>query len=117
MDTPRYLFLSYILVKLLILLFKRIRYRNAAGKRLPREQWNLLASSLPNSVESVHVKNLLGMDSKNKLINGYSKAFPFFYVWRNDFRFSSRVVCVYAIIMLLLFFITVQVSVRVKFFS
>ncbi|CAF0965327.1 unnamed protein product [Rotaria sordida] len=113
MDIPRYLFLSYITVKLFSLLIKRIRFRKIDNKRLPREQYNLLFSSLPNSVESRYVKNLLGMRNRNKSMNRFAKLFPFIYVWRDDFRFSSRIVSIYAAISLLLFFITVQALVRI----
>ena len=109
-DIPRYLFLSYISVKLVSLLVKRIRHRSRGGMRLTRDQKNLLYSSLPHSVESRYVKNMLGIGAGNQPTNRFAKTFRFIYVWRNDFRFSSRIVCVYAAILLLLFFITAQVS-------
>lgn len=109
-DIPRYLFLSYISIKLVSLLFKRIRYRSKGGIELTRDQRNLLYSSLPHSVESRYVKNMLGISVDNGPTNRFAKTFRFIYVWRNDFRFSSRVVCVYAAIFLLVFFITAQVS-------
>ena len=36
--------------------------------------------------------------------------FRHIYEWRDDFRFSSRVVCVYASIFLMLVFTTIDVS-------
>ena len=109
-DIPRYVFLSYISIKLVSLLFKRIRHRSKGGIKLTRDQKNLLYSSLPHSVESRYVKNMLGITVDNGPANRFAKKFRFIYVWRNDFRFSARVVCVYAAIFLLLFFITAQVS-------
>jgi hypothetical protein len=112
-DIPRYMFLSYITVKLISLFFKRIRYRSTSSIELTRDQKNLLHASLPHSVESRYVKNMLGITVDKEPTNRFAKTFRFIYAWRNDFRFSSRIICVYAAIFLLLFFMTAQVSVRV----
>lgn len=108
-DIPRYLCLAYISAKLPMLLIKRIRERNSLDRRLTREQKNLLHSSLPHSVESQYVKRLLGMAGASEPTNRFAQLTSHIYAWRNDFRFSSRVVCVYASLFLLLYFLTIQV--------
>jgi len=113
-DIPRYLCMAYISVKLPRLLFKRIRYRHIAERQLTREQKDLLVSSLPHSAESRYVKKLLGMNSTQPPTNRFFRIVRFIYAWRDDFRFSSRVVCTYASIFLLLFFLTVKVSHLIK---
>ena len=109
-DVPRYFFLSYISVKLPMFLWKRLRQRHSTEKQLTREQKSLLYSSLPHSVEARYVRKLLGIDEKSESSNRLMQVIRFFYTWRDDFRFSSRVVCVYASVFLLLFFLTVEVS-------
>ena len=109
-DIPRYLFLSYISVKLPMFLWKRLRQKDTFEKRLSREQKTLLYSSLPYSAEARYVRRLFGMDKKPKSSNRFVQAARYIYTWRDDFRFSSRVVCVYSSIFLLLFFLTVKVS-------
>ncbi len=110
-DIPRYLCLAYISIKLPMLLIKHIRNRKLIDRRLTREQKNLLYSSLPHSAESRHVKRLLGMNNTETSTNRCANIFGHIYAWRNDFRYSSRVLCVYASVFLMLFFITVQVNV------
>lgn len=112
-DIPRYIFLSYISVKLPMLLYKRFRRRNSVDVNLTREQKTLLHSSLPYSVEARYVRQLLGLRSPTKSVNRFADTFRFIYAWRDDFRYSSRVMCVYASILLLLFFFTVKVSVSI----
>jgi hypothetical protein len=109
-DIPRYLFLAYICIKLLLLLIKQIRYRKIMGQELTREQKNLLYSSLPYSIESQYVANLFGLSEKKLSTNQITRLFRLIYTWRNDFQFSSRVICAYASIFFLLFFLTVQVN-------
>ena len=111
MDIPLYLFLSYVSVKLLMLTIKRLRHRHRGGLALNRDQKELLYSSLPHSIESRYVRNLLGMDpSLNKPRNRLLKLIPFLYEWRTDYGFSTRIVSVYAAIFLLLYCLTVQVN-------
>ncbi|CAF2476034.1 unnamed protein product [Rotaria sp. Silwood2] len=113
-DIPRYLFLSYVSIKLPILLFKRIRSRKLRVKPLTREQEYLLHSSLPNSAESRYVKNLFRLtNTEDVSMNRFARLCRSIYAWRNDFRFSSRVLCVYASIFFLLFFLTLQACVQV----
>ena len=113
-DIPRYLFLSYISVKLVSLLVKRLQHRPSIRKNLSREQKNLLYASLPDSIESRYVRKLLNPKINTMPMNRLASKFRFIYTWRDDFRFSSRVICVYAAIYLLLFFITVQVRLRLR---
>ena len=109
-DIPRYICLAYISVKLPMLLFKRIRCRKTTNPTYTREQQTLLHASLPHSVETLYVRNLLGYSdaavSKNCLAN-YSR---WAYHWRFDFRFSTRVLSVYASVFLVLFFVITQVN-------
>jgi len=114
-DIPRYLCLAYISIKLPMLFIKRLRDRKLADRRLTREQKSLLYSSLPYSTESRYVKKLLGMNSTDVPTNRFAQIVRHIYAWRDDFRFSSRVICVYASIFLLLFFLTVEVNITFKF--
>jgi hypothetical protein len=110
-DIPRYFFLSYICIELSMLVFKRIRYRKMnSGKELTCEQKNLLCSSTPDSIETKYVENLFGLREKNVPTNRLRQLLRFIYEWKDDFRFSSRVICVYASVFFLLFFLTVQVN-------
>ncbi|CAF5108787.1 unnamed protein product [Rotaria sp. Silwood1] len=109
-DIPCCLFFSYISIELPILFFKRIRSRKLRVKQLTREQKHLLHSLLPDSAESQYVKNLFRLTNINISINRLARLSQSIYTWRNDFRFSSRVLCIYASIFCLLFFLTLQVS-------
>lgn len=108
-DAPRYLCLAYLSITLPTLLFKRIRLRDQNKISLTREQRTLLYSSLPSSVEARYVKRLLGSDNTIVPTSRFSQTFRFIYEWRDDFRFSARVVCVYASTLLLVFLLTIQV--------
>ncbi|CAF1239647.1 unnamed protein product [Rotaria sordida] len=83
---------AYISIKVPILLYERIRHRHMRDKQLTREQKTLLYSSLPYSVEAQYVKKLFGMSNIKVSTNRFSQTFQFIYAWRDDFRFSSRVV-------------------------
>jgi hypothetical protein len=109
-DVPRYLFLSYISIKLPSLLIKRLLNRNRTEMRLTREQRILLQASSVNSVESKYVRNLFAKKKNSESVHPLIRCVRFVYHWRDDFRFSTRVVCVYAAISLLIFFFTVKVS-------
>lgn len=110
MDIPLYTFLSYISVKLLVSTIKRLRKPRHHGRILSRDQKELLYSSLPHSIESQYVRNLLGMENSNVPKSLFNKIFGWIYTWRNDYRFSSRIVSIYAAILLLLYFIMIQVN-------
>lgn len=109
-DIPRYLCLAYVSVKLPMLLIKRIRMRKSNEKRLSREKQNLLYSSLPYSSESIYVKRLLNMHRPAAPTSRLASLFLYVYEWRDDFRFSSRVISIYAVVFLMLFFIILEVS-------
>ncbi|CAF1338820.1 unnamed protein product [Rotaria sordida] len=83
---------AYISIKLPILLYERIRHRHMRDKKLTCEQKTLLYSSLPYSIEAQYVKKLFGMSNIKVSTNRFSQTFQFIYAWRDDFRFSSRVV-------------------------
>lgn len=109
-DVPRYLCLAYVSIKLPIFLYKRFRQRHKIDHRLTREQEVLLCSSLPDSVETRYVQRLFGIRKAVLSNRQCARISRFIYEWRDDFRFSSRVLSVYASVFLLLFFIAVQVK-------
>ena len=113
-DIPRYVCWSYIVIKLPFLLISRI-YRAATRDgsnhlRLTREEKVLLHSSAPHSVEMSYVRNLFRLKEHRSTSRYFiGRLLPkFLYEWRDDFRFSSRVICLYASVFLLLFFVTMQ---------
>ncbi|CAF1667935.1 unnamed protein product, partial [Adineta ricciae] len=120
-DIPRYLCWAYIVVKFPMLLIEKI-YQTAKKRNressshihLTREEKNLLHSSASHSVERSYVRNLFR--GKNRCLRSrllFGRLMPtFIYQWRDDFRFSSRIFCVYASIFLLLYFITIQSLIR-----
>lgn len=110
-DIPRCFFIAYICAELPILFVRRIRSKNLPERKLTREQINLLHSSLPDSIESKYVENLFGLTEKTVPKNSIARLFRLIYTWRDDFRFSTRVLCVYASIFYLLFFLTIQVNI------
>lgn len=109
-DIPRYIFLSYICVKLVALLIRKLTSRDAADHLITREQKILLYSSLPSSIESIYIRKVLRMETKDQPENYFYQRFRFIYEWREDFRFSARIICVYAAIALVLYYVTVKVS-------
>jgi hypothetical protein len=121
-DLPRYLCWAYIVVKLPMLLITKIhktiksKNRNSTNHlHLTREEKMFLHSSAPHSVEMSYVRNLfrpIHRRSTSRLFLG--RVMPkFIYQWRDDFRFSSRIVCVYASVFFLLIFMTIQVFIYV----
>lgn len=111
-DIPRFLCLSYISIKLPVIFIKRIVFQRKIDEQFSPEQKILLHSSLPTSVESRYVRKLFGLELSTQPTHNWMKYFEFIYKWRDDFRFSSRVLCTYSAIFLLLFFFTVKVSKR-----
>ncbi|CAF0776749.1 unnamed protein product [Rotaria sp. Silwood1] len=121
-DIPRYLCWSYILVKLPISLINKIvkirKHTNedqAKHLHLTREEKILLHSSTIYSVDISYVRNLFRpihqrITSRLFLAHLIPK---FIYQWRDDFRFSSRILCVYSSTFLLLFFMTIQACILV----
>ncbi|CAF0739179.1 unnamed protein product [Rotaria sordida] len=121
-DIPRYICWSYVIIKLPMLLINKIsttiKHKNKDQfKRLhlTREEKILLHSSAVHSVEMSYVRNLfrpINQRSTSRLF--LARLIPkFIYQWRDDFRFSSRILCVYASTCLVLFFITVQACILV----
>lgn len=122
-DIPRILCWSYIVVKLPMLLIQKIyttiKHRNERGDRhfhLTREEKILLHSSAPHSVEMSYVRNLFRpadqRSPKSRLF--LARLIPnFLYHWRDDFRFSARVLCVYSSVILILFFVTQEACILV----
>ena len=110
-EIPRYFFLGYIAVQLPIFFVQRLKARQSQVKRLTREQDNLLHASLPDAMETKYVENLFGLTEKVVSRNPIVRYLRTIYEWRDDFRFSTRVICAYAAIFYLLFFLTIQVSI------
>ncbi|UJR08228.1 hypothetical protein I4U23_012501 [Adineta vaga] len=122
-DIPRFLCLAYISVKLPMLLIKKIRYRfkkNISSEermimKLNREQRAFFRIARPYSVEMLYVKNLFrSADQRPPSRTIWARLIPKkIYEWRDDFRFSTRVLCVYSSIFLLLYFVTIQACIGV----
>ena len=109
-DFPRYLFISYVCIRLPILLYKRIQDYKLIPKRVTREQNYLLYSSKANSFESIYVSKLFGLGENELSVHPIKRLLRCIYTWRDDFRYSSRIVCVYVSIIFLLFFLNTQVK-------
>ena len=121
-DIPRFMCLAYINVKLPMLLVKKLYYH--FKKDLPLEKRLLLKMSReerifrrackPNSVEMIYVRNLFrSANNRSRSHHLLARLIPkFIYEWRDDFRFSSRIICVYASLLLLLYYVTVQALVQ-----
>ncbi|UJR33960.1 hypothetical protein I4U23_021376 [Adineta vaga] len=121
-DLPRYLCWSYIVVKLPILLIQKIHklIQRHQGHRLnslclTREEKVLLHSSMPYSVEMSYVRNLFRADHQRSTTRYFiGRLIPkFIYQWRDDFRFSARIISVYASVLLLLLILTIQACILV----
>ena len=108
-DIPRYICWSYIVIKLPLLLIRRKypteKHENTDSLRLTREEKVLLHSSAPHSIEMSYVRNLFRLKEHRSTSRYFiGRLLPkFLYEWRDDFRFSSRVICLYASVFLLLF--------------
>jgi hypothetical protein len=122
-DIPRYLCLAYINVKLPMLLIKKIFYRlkkNISAEKkmlmkLTREQRTFFYIIRQNSVEMLYVRNLFrSADKRPRSQALFARLIPKkIYEWRDDFRFSTRIICVYSSIFLLLYFVTIQACVEI----
>jgi hypothetical protein len=121
-DLPKYVCWAYILTKLPILLIKKIyttikrKNENQLNRlHLTREEKILLHSSAVHSVEMSYVRNLFRPIHQRSNHRSFLARFipKFIYQWRDDFRFSSRVLCVYSSVFLLLYFMTIQTIVQV----
>ncbi|CAF3022228.1 unnamed protein product [Rotaria sp. Silwood2] len=117
-DIPRYLCLAYVSIRLPIMLVGKIhQYRcNKETNELKhtQEERSFFIAAQPYSVESLYVRNLFR--SANIRSRGQSliaRLIPkSVYEWHDDFRFSSRILCIYAALFLLLFFITIQLIIQ-----
>ncbi|CAF1239994.1 unnamed protein product [Adineta ricciae] len=120
---PQALCLAYITVKLPLMLIEKIRvYRQGhmstekkVCELLRREESNFLSISHEDSVEMLYVRNLFRSSSERPRTRTlFGRLIPKrIYEWRDDFRHSSRVLCIYSSIFLLLFFVTVRFSVKI----
>ena len=122
-DAPRYLCVTYVSVKLPAMLIKKIYQRVNFHKfsideqmrmKSNREERVLLRVSDSDSSEMIYVRNLFrSSDQRPASRCLIGRIIPkAIYEWRDDFRYSSRVLSLYSSISLLLFFITVQVCMR-----
>jgi hypothetical protein len=122
-DIPRFLCLAYINVKLPSLLISKIysRFKTDISsekrmlRKLTREQRTLFRISRPTSIEMLYVKNLFRSPNQRPRSHAlFARLIPQkIYEWRDDFRFSTRVLSVYSSIFLLLYFVAIQACVRV----
>ncbi|CAF2625495.1 unnamed protein product [Rotaria sp. Silwood2] len=121
-NIPRYLCLAYVSVKLPVMLVEKIynqRKKNLTEEnkmemQLTREGKLLLTVSHPDSTEMLYVRNLFrSANQRPRSQVLFARLIPkFIYEWRDDFQFSSRILCVYASIFFLLFLVTVQACVE-----
>ena len=122
-DIPRFLCITYVCVKLPMLLVEKIYYRvkkdipfeKRMMRKLTREQRTFFYISRPESVEMQYVRNLFrSAEHRPRSHALLARLIPKkIYEWRDDFQFSTRVLCVYSSICLLLYFVTIQACVRV----
>ncbi len=121
-DIPRYLCLAYVSIKLPAMLVKLLygeHKKDLSDEKkmllsVTKEERILLEISQPNSVEMLYVRNLFRSADKRPRSHALiARLIPkFIYEWRDDFQFSSRILCVYSSVFLLLYFITINFSVR-----
>lgn len=119
---PKFLCLGYIITKLPMLLLKKIRFRyekNVSNLKrimrdLPPEQRMFFYICQSNSSEMIYVRNLfLPVDQRLPSRGLWARLIPNkIYQYRDDFRFSTRVLCLYSSIFLFLYFVAVQAHVR-----
>ncbi|CAF3682348.1 unnamed protein product [Adineta steineri] len=105
-DIPRYACLSYIIIELSRRIGKKFLYEIKTDY-LTQEEKVLLNALQVNSVEMMYLRNLF--QSNKRVV----KSNQWIYEWRNDFRFSSRILCLYSLIFLFLYFFLIQVCVQV----
>jgi hypothetical protein len=122
-DIPRFLCLAYISVKLPILLINRIYFRMKKNipmekkilRKLTREERTFFYICRPSSVEMLYVKNLFrSAEHRPRSHALFARLIPTkIYEWRDDFRFSTRILCVYSSIALLLYFVAIKAFILV----
>ena len=116
-DIPKYLCFSYVAVKVPAIVIEKIIERRKKqssdekifSKILTREENMLIQISHPDSMEMLYVRNLfIPYDQRPRSHALLARLLPkFLYEWRDDFRFSSRVLCIFASVFHLLFFVTI----------
>ncbi|CAF1339227.1 unnamed protein product [Adineta steineri] len=123
-DIPRYLCLAYINIKIPMLLFKRLyrrfNRRNLSPEQrlllqLTREQKAFFHTIRPDSVEMLYVQNLFrSADHRPRSHTLWGRLIPKkIYEWRDDFRFSTRIICIYSSMLLLLYYVIIQACIQV----
>ncbi|CAF3443085.1 unnamed protein product [Rotaria sp. Silwood1] len=122
-DIPRYLCLAYVSVKLPAMLIEKIYNQrkkhlteeNKMLMSLTQEEKLLLCISHPESPEMLYVRNLFrSANERPRSEILFARLIPkFIYEWRDDFQFSTRVLCLYSSIFFLLFFVTVDACVGI----
>lgn len=107
-DIPRMLCWGYVVIKLPILLLTKIS--KMRKEKNNREEKILLYASSMDSIEMSYVRNLFrSVDHRPPSRFFLARLIPkCLYQWRDDFRFSARVLCVYSSIFLMLIFLTEQ---------
>ena len=112
-DIPRFLCLAYISVKLPMFLIGKSRVR--MNRKLDRDEEFLFRIIQPTSIEMLYVRNLFRSAQQRPTSQALiARLIPKkIYEWRDDFRFSTRIISVYASILLLLYTITIQACVQV----
>ncbi|CAF0919092.1 unnamed protein product [Didymodactylos carnosus] len=106
LDIPRYLCMAYVCIGLPLLLFKKLcRKRNDANED----------QLMQDTLEGQYVKNLLLPENKRpKSQSILSRIIPTkVYAFNDNFRYPSRVICVYAAVWMLLFFVSSQAYLQI----
>lgn len=117
-DIPRYLCLAYISVRLPIMLINKIRQyfrqNEDSEKKLTQEERAFFLVAEPYSVERLYVKNLFRSTNVNQSSRPFiARIIPkFIYEWRDDFRFSLRILCIYSALALVLYVMTIKLVVQ-----
>ncbi|CAF1069904.1 unnamed protein product [Rotaria sordida] len=117
-DIPRYLCLAYVSIRLPMMVINKIRQYRCNKERYElkhtQEEQAFFIAVQPYSVETLYVRNLF----RSANIRSPSRSFiarlvpKSIYEWRDDFRFSSRIFCIYAALFLVLFVITIKLIVE-----
>lgn len=117
-DIPRFICSAYVIVKLLFLLGKKIYLKFKANLTIEQrflmgltpEQRNLFHISRPGSVEMIYVRNLFRPASKRPKSKAIlARIIPKkIYEWRDDYKFSARIICLYTSVFLLLYQVIIE---------
>ncbi len=93
---------------------KNISSEEKILRKLTREQQTFFYICRSDSVEMLYVKNLFrSAEHRPRSQALLARLIPTkVYEWRDDFRFSTRVLCIYSSIALLLYFVAIQAHVR-----